>query len=116
MDLGSSLTYVSVNTLLHFYHLSPRKRIWIKLSHLYWKELITNAKKSYLIYKPKDSELMQARTPSGVHLLWICVEDEKNFNPSSTQVYEDQLGLLRRFKIIKMAIGKMAKWKDAVEI
>ena len=78
--------------------------------------MITNAKKSYLIYKPKDSELMQARTPSGVHLLWICVEDEKNFNPSSTQVYEDQLGLLRRFKIIKMAIGKMAKWKDAVDI
>ena len=50
MDLGTSLTYVSVNTLLHFYHLSPKHRIWIKLSHLNWNELITNAKKSYLIY------------------------------------------------------------------
>lgn len=56
MDLGTSLGYVSVNVLLHFYHLSPKKRIWIKLSHINWKELIENAKKSNLIYKPKNSE------------------------------------------------------------
>lgn len=58
MDLGTSLSYVSVNVLLHFYHLSPKKRIWIKLSHLNWTELIANAKKSHLIYKPKNSDLM----------------------------------------------------------
>jgi len=58
MDLGTSLAYVSVNVLLHFYHLSPKKRIWIKLSHLNWNELIANAKKSNLIYKPKNSDLM----------------------------------------------------------
>ena len=105
MDLGTSLTYVSVNTLLHFYHLSPRHRILIKLSHLNWDELITNAKKSYLIYKPTDSNLMQARTPSGIHLLWICVEDEKKANFSSTQLYESQYGILRKFKIIDHALN-----------
>lgn len=59
---------------------------------------------------------MQARTPSGVHLLWICVEDEKTFNPTSKELYTDQLGLARRYKIIRQAFGKMAKWPNADEI
>ena len=59
---------------------------------------------------------MQARTPSGVHLLWICVEDEKTFNPSSKQLYDDQLGLARRYKIIRKAFSKMSEWPDANEI
>jgi hypothetical protein len=59
---------------------------------------------------------MQARTPSGVHCLWICVEDEKNFNPSSKEIYDDQLGLKRRYKIIRKAFEKMSCWPDAGEI
>jgi len=69
MDLGASLTYVSANVLLHFYYLSPKNRIWFKFSYLNWTELMINAKKSHLIYTPKNSQLKQARTPSGLHLL-----------------------------------------------
>ena len=83
MDVGGSLTYVSVNMLLHFYNLSPKERIHIKMSNMDWVELMSNSKKSNLIFKPKNSELMQARTPSGLHLLWICVEDEQRYNPTS---------------------------------
>lgn len=97
MDLGTSLNFVSINMLLHFYHLSPKKRLYIKLSYLNWSELIRNAKKSNLIYKMKNSELNQARTPSGIHLLWICVDDEKAYNPTSIQLYHLQLGINRRF-------------------
>ena len=52
---------------------------------------------------------MQARTPSGLHLLWICVEDEKVYNPTSLEVYEGQLGLKRAYKIIYHAMQVMAE-------
>lgn len=99
MDIGNSLAYVSVNMLLHFYNLAPKDSIHIKMSNINWVELMTNAKKSNLIYKPKDSDLMQARTPSGLHLIWICVEDEQRYNPTSTQLYESGLGIYRKFVI-----------------
>ena len=101
MDLGNSLSYVSVNLLLHFYQLAPKKRMWIKLSQMNWEELMENARKSHLIYKPNGSELHQARTPSGVHLLWICAEDERTLNPTSIELYNLSLGLNLKFTIVK---------------
>ena len=107
MDLGNSLSYVSVNLLLHFYQLAPKNRIWIKLSHMNWEELMANAKKSHLIYKPNDSDLMQARTPSGMHLLWICAEDERTINPTSIELYKISLGLKLKFTIVQHMLRKL---------
>ena len=92
IDLGMSLEFVSINVMLHFYNIVPRCHITIKLTNVNWKLLIENAKRVNLmnikrnkqIYKDQNSKkLREARTPAGIHLLWICVEDEEIFNPSS---------------------------------
>jgi len=72
-------------------------------------ELIANAKKANLIFKPKDGALSEARTPSGLHLLWICVEDEKVYNPNSKELYEASLGLSRRLKVARALLPKLER-------
>jgi hypothetical protein len=115
MDIGGSLTYVSVNMLLHFYQLSPKDKIHIKMSNIDLAVLMNNAKKTNLIFKPKDSELMQARTPSGLHLLWICVEDEPKYCPSSLELYNAGLGLYRKYVLAEAILRKIKDKSGAVE-
>jgi hypothetical protein len=74
LDLGQSLTYVTINTALHFLHLAPKDLLDIKMNVHDWSILIETAKKSGLI--PKDPSKYDAKTPSGHPLLWVCVDDE----------------------------------------
>ena len=76
---------------------------------------MNNAKKTNLIFKSKDSKLMQARTPSGLHLLWICVEDEQRYCPSSVELYNAGLGLYRRYVMAEAILRKMKKNDYAAE-
>jgi hypothetical protein len=64
-----------------------------------WDQLMTNAKKSNLIHQLPFSDKKEARTPSGVHLLQVCVEDEKVDNPSSQELFDMSHNLNRKFRV-----------------
>lgn len=107
IDMGGSVGLVSINSLLHFYHLTPKNRITLRFTDLDWDILMSNARKSNLIYNVRNSDLREARTPSGLHLLWICVEDERADNPSSKELFDASYNLNRKMKLAVSACRKL---------
>lgn len=103
IDLTGSVDLCSVNSLLHLYNLTPRNRITLKFRDIDWDLLMRNAKKSHLIYSVPFQDKKEARTPSGVHLLQICVEDEKVDNPSSKELFEMSHNLNRKMEVARAA-------------
>ena len=51
LDLGQSLTYVTINAALHFLHLAPKDLFDIKTDVEDWSDLIETSKESGLIPK-----------------------------------------------------------------
>ena len=110
--MTGSVNLCSVNSLLHLYHLTPRNRITLKFHDVDWDLLMRNAKKSNLIYSMPYSDKKEARTPSGVHLLQICVEDEKVDNPSSKELFELSHNLNRKMQV---ALAACTNLKDKLK-
>ena len=104
IDLTNSVNLCSVNSVLHLYNLTPRNRITLKFREMDWDLLMRNAKKSHLIYSVPMEDKKQARTPSGVHLLQICVEDEKIDNPSSKELHQMSYNLNRKIELARTAV------------
>ena len=85
----------------------PKNRITLKFRDMDWDLLMRNAKKSNLIYSMPHSDKKEARTPSGVHLLQICVEDEKVDNPSSLELLEMSHNLNRKMQVALAACNQL---------
>jgi hypothetical protein len=115
IDLTNSVNLCSVNSLLHLYNLTPRNRITLKFRDIDWDLLMRNAKKSNLIYSVPFHDKKEARTPSGVHLLQICVEDEKIDNPSSKELFKMSYNLNRKMEAARATCIHLSEKLNASE-
>jgi len=49
IDVGKSVDFVSINLLLHFYHLTPKHKIKVMLTDIEWEKLMENSINNNLI-------------------------------------------------------------------